>query len=220
MTMKMNIILLPLLLVMMLLTSCDEHRDFPDTAMKVCDIVCTDGEVLPLAQYKESGKEAIAVVYHISHAETEPGHGYAVYLWDIGTAAFADSLGIRQGTSADPSAMDGNANTYALYTCKDTGSPMAKNVFAMWRYGQSAYVPSAAQMRQLKAARAKINPIIAMCGGTPLPEDEAEGWYWTSTEVKGQETAKAWLYSLSSGAMQETPKNQAHRVRPIITIME
>jgi hypothetical protein len=36
--------------------------------------------------------------------------------------------------------------------------------------------------------------------------------------VEGQQTAKAWLYSMSSGAMQETPKIQAHRVRPIITI--
>ena len=43
-------------------------------------------------------------------------------------------------------------------------------------------------------------------------------WYWTSTEVKGQQTAKAWLYSLGSGAMQETPKIQAHRARPIITL--
>ena len=33
-------------------------------------------------------------------------------------------------------------------------------------------------------------------------------------------TAKAWLYSMGSGAMQETPKVQAHRVRPIITINE
>ena len=218
--MKKNIILLPLLLIPMLLTSCDEHRDIPDTAMKVGDIVCTDGEVLPPTQYAESGKEAIAVVYHISHEETEPGQGYAVYLWDIGKVPFADSLGVKQGTSADPTALDGNTNTHALYSCKDTESPMAKTVFAMWRYGQSAYVASSAQMRLLKAAKARINPIIEHCGGTPLPEDEAEGWYWTSTEVEQQESAKAWLYSLSSGAMQETPKNQAHRVRPIITIME
>ncbi|KAA5299734.1 DUF1566 domain-containing protein, partial [Phocaeicola dorei] len=43
-------------------------------------------------------------------------------------------------------------------------------------------------------------------------------WYWTSTEVEGQQTVKAWLYSTASGTMQETPKTQAHKVRPIITI--
>ncbi|MDY5681501.1 MAG: DUF1566 domain-containing protein, partial [Prevotella sp.] len=41
---------------------------------------------------------------------------------------------------------------------------------------------------------------------------------WTSTEVQGQETAKAWLYSLASGSIQETPKTQPHKIRPIITL--
>ena len=26
--------------------SCDEHMDFPDTAMKIGDIVCTDGAIV------------------------------------------------------------------------------------------------------------------------------------------------------------------------------
>ena len=38
------------------------------------------------------------------------------------------------------------------------------------------------------------------------------------TTTPEQETAKAWLYSMGSGAIQETPKTQAHKVRPIITI--
>lgn len=85
-------------------------------------------------------------------------------------------------------------------------------------YGQSAYVPSVAQMRLLYAARGIINPVIEKCGGDPLPTEADECWYWTSTEVEGQQTVKAWLYSTASGAMQETPKTQAHKVRPIITI--
>lgn len=55
-------------------------------------------------------------------------------------------------------------------------------------------------------------------GGDPLPDEADDCWYWTSTEVAGQETGKAWLYSLGSGAMQETPKTQAHPARPIITL--
>ena len=69
-------------------------------------------------------------------------------------------------------------------------------------------------------AAALINPVIEQCGGEPLPLDENDCWYWTSTEVEKQQTAKAWLYSMGSGAMQETPKVQAHKVRPIITINE
>lgn len=73
-------------------------------------------------------------------------------------------------------------------------------------------------MRLLFAARNAVNPIIARCGGDPLPDEADDCWYWTSTEVQGQETGKAWLYSLGSGAMQETPKTQNHKARPIITL--
>ena len=201
------------------LAACDAHIEVPNTAVRPGHILCTDGTALPYSEYKRSGKQAIAVVFDTGqHGETE-GNGYAVYLWDIAPAAFADSLGVEQGTSADMTAYDGNANTFALYDTQETASPMAEAVFDLWYYGQSAYVPSVAQMRLLYAARDAVGPIIGRCGGDPLPTaDGEECWYWTSTEVEGQQTAKAWLYSMSSGAMQETPKIQAHRVRPIITI--
>ena len=73
-------------------------------------------------------------------------------------------------------------------------------------------------MRLLYHAKDIINPYILKCGGTPIPDEDDDCWYWTSTEVEGQATAKAWLYSLGSGAIQETPKWQPHKARPIITI--
>jgi citrate synthase len=51
-----------------------------------------------------------------------------------------------------------------------------------------------------------------------LPDAADDCWYWTSTEVEGQETAKAWLFSMGSGAIQETPKLQGHKVRAIVTL--
>lgn len=201
-----------------LCAACDAHIDEPDTAVRPGHVLCEDGTALPYTQYELSGKRAIAVVFDTRQHDGAEGNGYAVYLWDIAPAAFADSLGIAQGTSADLTAHDGNANTFALYDTKETASPMAEAVFDLWRYGQSAYIPSVAQMRLLYAMREAVNPVIERCGGHPLPPDESDCWYWTSTEVEGQQTAKAWLYSLGSGAMQETPKIQAHKVRPIITI--
>lgn len=202
----------------MTLAACDSHKDFPDTAMKVTHILTTNGKVMPYDTYEKSNKQAIAVVFHINQRENIEGNGYAVYLWDIAPEAFADSLGVEQGTSADLTAYDGNMNTYALYGTTEVKSPLALSVFALWRYGQSAYIPSVAQMRLLYEARSAVNPFIEKCGGTPIPNDEDDCWYWTSTEVKGQEKAKAWLYSLGSGAIQETPKVQAHKTRPVITI--
>ena len=113
-------------------------------------------------------------------------------------------------------AFDGNNNTHAMYS---TGtSPAATMVIDMWPYGQSAYIPSVAQMRLLFHTKDAVNQLVEKCGGTPIPDEAEQCWYWTSTEVQGQETAKAWLYSLGSGSIQETPKIQPHKIRPIITL--
>lgn len=198
--------------------SCDGHRDFPDDSMKVGDVLCTDGDVMNPEAFGKSGKEAIAIVFHINNDNNTEGRGYAVYLWDLEQAAFADSTGVKQGTSADLSALDGNANTYTMYEGKNCGSPLAERVFALWKYGQSAYIPSVAQMRLLKASKTAVNPYIESCGGNRLPDEADLCWYWTSTEVRGQEESKAWLYSLQSGAIQETPKLHSYKARPVITI--
>lgn len=196
--------------------SCDEHRDFPDTAMKTCDILCTDGKVVRFEDMQSQGKKPIAVVFHINQTDNMEGTGYAVYLWDIASAEFSDSIGVKQTTSASVTAYDGNSNTYAMYA--SGVSPAADEVFNMWHYGQSAYIPSVAQMRLLYQAKNVVNAYIQRCGGDVISDNPDECWYWTSTEVKDQESAKAWLYSLASGALQETPKEQPHKIRPIITL--
>ena len=206
------------LMLVAVLVGCDGHHDPLDTSMKVGHILCTDGKTRSYEDYVASGKEAIAVVFHVNRNEEMSGTGYAVYLHDLPPEAFADSLGISQGTSADLAAYDGNENTFALYDTDDVSSPMAMQVFDMWRYGQSAYVPSVAQVRLLYAAKEFVNPYIEACGGYPLPDEADECWYLTSTEVEGQETAKAWLFSMGSGAMQETPKLQKHKVRAMVTL--
>ena len=203
-----------------LLAACDSHKEFPDTEMKVGHILCTDGQIMPYAHYKESGKEAVGVVFYLNRDPETEGKGYAVYLYDIAPEAFADSIGVSQGTSADVTALDGNANSFALFHTTDASSPLAISVFDIWSYGQSAYIPSVAQMRLLYGVKADVNQSIGLCRGDLLPDNPDRCWYWTSTEVDGQQTAKAWLYSLGSGAMQETPKLQRHKARAIITINE
>ena len=94
--------------IVMLFVACDAHRDFPDTAMKPCHILCTDGKVLSVSDFKQSEKQPIAVVFHVNHDEAIEGNGYAVYLWDLAPEAFADSIGVNQRTSTDITALDGN----------------------------------------------------------------------------------------------------------------
>ena len=149
------------------MSSCDEHIEFPDTAMKTCDILCTDGEIVRFADIESKGKTPIGVVFHVNQDGKTEGTGYAVYLWDVEPSAFSDSLGVKQNTSANPAAFDGNTNTYAMYA--SGVSSAATSVFDMWKYGQSAYIPSVAQLQLLYASRNAVNNYISKCGiGVPL----------------------------------------------------
>ena len=39
------------------IASCDAHQDFPDTSMKIGDILCTDGKVVRYGKMKSTGKD-------------------------------------------------------------------------------------------------------------------------------------------------------------------
>ena len=60
------------------LTGCDGHHDPLDTSMKVGHILCTDGKTRSHEDYVASGKEAIAVVFHVNRNEEMSGTGYAI----------------------------------------------------------------------------------------------------------------------------------------------
>lgn len=113
---------------------------------------------------------------------------------------------------------DGNENTYSLYNNEEVQSPMAIKSFDLWSYGQSAYIPSVRQLSFLFTVRHQINECITKVGGTPINLNPGECWLWSSTEVEGQKENKAWLYSMQSGTIQETPKDQPHKSRPVISI--
>lgn len=122
-----------------LCAACDTHIDVPDTAVRPGHILCEDGTALPYAQYEQSGKKAIAVVFDTEKRGDTEGGGYAVYLWDIAPQAFADSLGIAQGTSSDIMAYDGNENTFALYDIHEKRLRQWQKRFST--YGGTGKVP-------------------------------------------------------------------------------
>ena len=97
--------------------------------------------------------------------------------------AFADSLGIDQGTSASLTDEDGNENTYSLFNNEEVQSPIAIKSFDLWSYGQSAYIPSVRQLSYLFAVRYQINECITEVGGTPINLNPSECWLWSSPEA-------------------------------------
>ena len=201
----------------LLVASCDEHERI-DNDIHVGYILCSDGQVVSPDYCEQSGKEAVAVVFHVFSPDENSGDGLAVSLKEQRPQAFSDTLGVSQGTSASTEKLDGNANTFSLYSNRNAGSPMAETAFSAWRYGQSAYIPSVAEMRLLFSSRSFVNTLIERFGGDMISSEPDNCWYWTSTEVSGQTTVKAWLYSLGTGTMQETPKTETYPVRLIVTI--
>ena len=222
--MKLKRILLPILAWSgLILTSCHcEHEEFTShlSSLQVGNVVCSDGNILPMDGFRQSDKEPVAIVFHVNHNPDADNLGYAVYIRDMEPLAFADSLGIDQGTSASLTDEDGNENTYSLFNNDEVKSPISIRTFDLWSYGQSAYIPSVRQLSYLFAVRHQINECITEVGGTPINLNPGECWLWSSTEVEGQKENKAWLYSMQSGTVQETPKDQGHEFRPIISIFK
>ncbi len=73
-----------------------------------------------------------------------------------------------------------------MYRNEEVKSPLAVYVFDMWRYGQSAYIPSVKQLTYLYQQIALVNQRIEAVGGLPLSLQPGDCWLWTSTEVEGQ----------------------------------
>lgn len=207
------------LAMMLLFASCDcDHNLEPKPPFKLGWVVCSDGSIISYCDFIKSEKIPTAIVYWVNPDYEADISGYAVYLNDLPDAAFSTTEMESQGTSADIGALDGNENTWKLHSNEKIESPLAQNVFDLWTYGQSAYIPSVAQLSMIHQAKDYINPRIEGIGGDPLPDEADYCWYWSSTEVNGQSEGKAWLFSMNSGRIQETPKLQAHRSRPVITI--
>lgn len=146
------------------ITSCEEcdHEGNQSIAssLQVGDVVCSDGSVLSKEKFSSSQKEPVAIVYHVNRNPEIKALGYAVSIRDVASAAFADSLGVEQETSASLEKEDGNENTHAMYRNEEVKSPLAVYVFDMWRYGQSAYIPSVKQLTYLYQQIGLVNQRI------------------------------------------------------------
>lgn len=164
----------------MLFTSCEECDHEGDrsiaSSLQVGDVVCSDGSVLSKEKFSSSKKEPVAIVYHVNRNPEIKALGYAVSIRDVAPAAFADSLGVEQETSASLEKEDGNENTHAMYRNEEVKSPLAVYVFDMWRYGQSAYIPSVKQLTYLYLQIGLVNQRIEAVGGLPISLQPGDCW--------------------------------------------
>ena len=174
---------------------CDHEEELSAISeLHVGSVVCADGTVLSEKRFEESGKEAMGIVFHVD-SDNELGNlGYAVYIHDMLTSKFPVQ----------------DEKTRELRPVRE------EDIVILMR--QSAYVPSVRQLAYLFQNRYYVNERITAVGGTPVSLEPGDCWLWSSTEVEGQKESKAWLYSMQSGFIQETPKDQPHKFRPVVSI--
>ena len=199
--------------------SCDEHEAI-DNGIHVGYILCNDHSTIPVDQYlSQDNLKAVAVVF----AEATDDHPtLAVMIEDNPHLAFCDSIGMSLGCSSDINAFEEIQNTSNMQNAYDErnqkGSPLANYVFRSHIYGQSDYIPSVAEIRKLVVATPAVNRILERIGGKPISTSGESGWYWTSTSVEANPQAQAWLCSMSTGRIQETPQDESHSSRGIVAL--
>lgn len=85
--MKLKRILLPILAWSgLILTSCHcEHEEVTEllSSLQVGNVVCSDGNILSMNKFKQSNKEAVAIVFHVNRSAETDNLGYAVYIHDM-----------------------------------------------------------------------------------------------------------------------------------------
>lgn len=217
------------------LISCDEHEPI-DKDIHPGYILCADGSILSEdAYYSQSTTKACAVIFT---EKTASGHYLAVSVAGGGNGQFCDTLGVALGTSCSLSDIDGFTNTTAMQNTLETmnsnlrknGLPerrsIALDAFASHSYGQSEYIPSVQEMRELYGRIGLVNSVISRLSAhgdavAPIATDEGiagDCWYWTSTEVNENKGRQAWLFSLNSGGYIATPVVESHDYLSFVAI--
>lgn len=222
-----SVLMTAILLLSGVLASCDDH-EFLDTNVHAGHILCADGSMLSEQEYlAQKDVKAVGVVYS---EILDDGTFLAVLLSDGMPVEFCDSVGYEQGTSRSLTALDGFQNTVSLQNTRDKknghGSPLGDEVFRSHIYGQSDYIPSVTEARMLYSSRHRVNSVMTVLAkhepdlGVQLLDTSGEisGWYWTSTEVEANPGMQAWLISMASGVIHETPKTERHPYRAIVRV--
>ena len=69
-----------------MLTSCHCEHEEDDgllSSLQVGNVVCSDGNILSMDKFKQSDKEAVAIVFHVNRSAETDNLGYAVYIHDM-----------------------------------------------------------------------------------------------------------------------------------------
>ncbi|MBP5662840.1 MAG: hypothetical protein J6X16_01030 [Bacteroidales bacterium] len=177
----------------------------------VGDILCTDNSIVKPADYANSGKSAMGIVFYVNNTGE---HGWAVHLQNQSTSVVWGGNGTDISAlptySYTPDAvmdMDGYNNTQIIRSAGD-----ANTYRAAYRvdFTNGWYIPAVGQLRLLYAEIVTINASLQIVGGV-LFSMNSGFWYWSSTEQ-----GRDYVYLVSgSGALTSGNKNDSFMVRSV-----
>lgn len=162
------------------------------------DILCTDGTTVKPAEYSNSGKEAMGIVFYVDNTGR---HGWAVNLHDqssgipwspSGSWEDIPTLVNHLSSRAAIKDLDGYNNTMKIRAAGDNNAyPAAYSV----DFANGWYLPAAGQLNLLYAELVTINASLQIVGGTQFSMYSSLT-YWSSTEYTIH-----YAYYLASGEL-------------------
>ena len=193
------------------MTSCEEHTDEFDGSLRVGNILLADNSVVSPQGYDADGQQAVGVIFYCNRDTA-----LVVSTHELGSYAYADSLGTVGSVDSDSRTLCGAENTAALLV-SEIPTPAAEAV-ADFRSSMASWaLPSAGELRALASMLPVVENSMRMIGGEPF----SDGQYVSSTQ-DGSSSESEQMYYLSvavrSGFVTSTIKTTPGRVRPVLRI--
>ena len=193
------------------MTSCEEHTDEFDGSLRVGNILLADNSVVSPQGYDADGQQAVGVIFYCNRDTA-----LVVSTHELGSYAYADSLGTVGSVDSDSRTLCGAENTAALLV-SEIPTPAAEAVADFRSPMASWALPSAGELRALASMLPVVENSMRMIGGEPFSDDQ----YVSSTQ-DGSSSESEQMYYLSvavrSGFVTSTIKTTPGRVRPVLRI--
>ena len=194
-----------------LLSACADHDDMFDSGIKVGNILLSDNTLINPGNYEPDKMNAVGVVFY-AKGDT----AIAVAPKEVGDWCFSESFESISGTSNDVYSINGLTSTAAMMVA-DIDTPAADACVSYMSPLSGWYLPSAGELKALASNLAVVSASMKIIGG----DDFSDVQYISSSEDNSSSNnAEIYCYcvSLLKGYAVSVPKNEAHRVRPVILI--
>jgi len=199
----------------------DEHEEPIDLSLKVGNIYCENGQILPVDYYLMQDVPAAGVVTAVGGPE-DNYRALIVSLEDIGRIHYFNLTDEDvSGVSSNLDTMDGKENTAALlYSAVEDSLAHPGAALLCSSYmasGMSAWhLPSVGEFRTVAANFAVISRSLNAVKAQPLGDS-----YQTSTvDGTGQNNSRLYNYliELPKGNVTSVIKTEPHQVRPFLML--